>query len=561
MANSYLAAGIASGIDQGTKKIDAYDKEQFRRQTMAQEMDQRNQQLDLNRQSTQQNIAASKNQMSIANTQNSRQQYAHQQAIKQVDERDQVIKEMAGRIAQTENAQAGYVMQNSVNNYTQYSGTKYAGEAMTNLNAAISSNPKLKKMFGKIEMPNINNPEHMKQIQQWAMSQQAGDDGQEITPVPQESLDELAMSGQFIVGADGVVKDANDVMIKMGSFQKMPPSSTQKWKATLAYNNAVAMASSGKMATAGAGGTYDQIAGLMAKKDAGTITPAESQNLIALQKEEKTYEATADNWVSTSPQAKGLRNKMTSDEPLNSVEVDTAMEYQEAAKKPNLTTVQRGETYGLVPVLASGTKAYNTIVQNPDAMLKGMEQSKELYAKSRFSDKKFNELTLADQKQVLSTLKLNTELGMVFSTYVKAISGGAVANEEFERIAGDIFGGDLTAINMKALMTSFGAFMNNTRAGIEKSAEGYSRTQIGDAANVIYMTQQIPPLQEIDMSQSGTLDLNPASTATEAAKQGINTAASGVNAVVSAVKDYVNPPAPQPTGKTTPSGLPLLYSN
>jgi len=492
--NAYSAAGLGAGIEKGTKMVDAYEREQTRRKEIAQQAERQNQQLAIN-----QDI-------------NNRQNQKFQMQIEQKNEYDAAIKALTDQQKKLIQQQSKNTMQSAVNQYVKFTGTKYVGQAVNALNSVISGNDHLLGMFGTVALPNVDNPEHMNQIQGWVMKQQ----GDDAVPMDPETLKKVATSGQFLVDKDGNVVDNNEVIIAAGLHPQMPPDSLLKWQATMRYNNAAALASKGKFGTSGADTAFGRLAELDTIENR---TPAQEIERDALTKELKITKERANNYLS-GKDTEQARGEISSGDfsKLTSMERDKAMEAQldSGVKLPAKT---EEKTYGALPTIVAGQKALGEISDVSDEELRGYAQDLEKQAKTMFSDKKFNSLTSKQQQQVMSSVETNSRLGTIFSQYVQSISGAAVAEEEFARLAKNAFGGDLEKVNTSTLKTAFGTFINSLKNNISTTVENMPSTYGGYQMDLAYKLNQIPDVPKYSPSQSGTVEMGTNETLRTAAKE------------------------------------------
>lgn len=481
MANAYLAQGIAQGLEKGTARIDAREQEDFRRKQIAEEMSMRKQQMGINQDT------------------NQRQQQAHNIQMNKEAQREKQIKGIMKQQEKMVAQQSKQVMQASTGQYVMSFGTENVGAAVNVLNNQISGNPGLKKAIGAVSAPNINNPEHTKQIQQWAMAQM----GEDAVPLDDDMIRKIAESGQFLVKEDGSVVNIEDLVIKAGLYAQMPPEAVQRFNATLRYNNALALAAKGEFGQGSTQNAYERLDYLdkKAATEAG-LTGSEMIEQDAMTQELKIVKTRANNYL-TGPETAQARGDIEKGDfsKLTSAERDGAMEAQ-LDSGVKLPTELEKKTYGTMPTIRAGTKALNDMSKVPEGELRGYIDKLELKAKSLFSDKAFDELTFAEQSRVMRTVETNSRLGTIFSQYVQSISGAAVADQEFARLALNAFGGDLQTVNLQTLTTAFTSFINEVQTGLKSRIQDLPSTYTGYKIDLAYKTKDASQVKNPFKTQS-----------------------------------------------------------
>ena len=207
--NGYLAAGLGQGVEKGTAKIDAYDKEQHRRKTVAIELDQRNQQL-------QSNLATQEQ----ARTQSASKFQAYEQALQR---QGQALKDLDMRY------EAGQI-QDGMRKFMATGDVTYLNNLLTN--------PKTAQRFGveSVSQPNRQDPKIIQQAKT-AISKlkeakdaqgpttQGGETAQENYLFATDENVESYLSNPLIVQDNkGNLIDMTDLIIKTGSFKGMTPA-------------------------------------------------------------------------------------------------------------------------------------------------------------------------------------------------------------------------------------------------------------------------------------------------------------------------------------------------
>ena len=207
--NGYLAAGIGRGIEKGTKAIDSYDKEQFRRRQVAEDMDMKQRQLKSNLATQEQ-----------ARTQSASKFQAYEIALKRQGDALQRM---------TVNYQRGQI-QTGLRKFT-------ATGDVTHINN-ILNDPEMAKKFGvgRVSQPNRQDPTIMQQGKKMVMDakakqaeggvkgpateggETATDNFMHITDAEVESL----LKNPLIVQDDkGKLIDMTSMIISTNSFQGM----------------------------------------------------------------------------------------------------------------------------------------------------------------------------------------------------------------------------------------------------------------------------------------------------------------------------------------------------
>ena len=465
MMSSYLAAGLASGIEQGMGRIDARDKENFRRKTIAENASRQQQQLDMQQQQHNQQMQHNQQNQNVAMSNAARQEEMIQGIMKE----QQQSKMKMGKAA----------MGNAVAELWRNSGTDKVGSSVNRMNSIIQESPELYEMMGDLGLPNPNNPQHMKSVQAWAMQQQ----GEDAVPLGDEALTSMLTSGQFLINKNGVIADTGEMAQKLGLMPLMPVDSMDRFQATLHYNNSLALASQGKIGQTNAPNDHQRLANLNALENP---TPAQVIEKDAINKDLKITKESANSYLTGTPTAPA--REAIADGDFSKVErkdADLAMKAQldSGIALPNEI---RKETYGAIPTIKAGNKALEDMSKVPDDELRGYVDKLELKAKSLFSDKSFDELSFKEQARVMSTVETNSRLGTIFSSYVQSISGAAVADQEFARLALNAFGGDLQNVNLQTLTTAFTSFIGEVQGRAKNSIQAMSPRYTGyqmDLAN------------------------------------------------------------------------------
>ncbi len=186
---------------------------------------------------------------------------------------------------------------------------------------------------------------------------------------------------------------------------------------------------------------------------------------------------------------------------INQTEVEALMKAEKNGDV-KLPEQLRKESYGSIAVVKDGMEAWKEIQGTNDEELRGFVDKYKKKALSMFSDTEFNELSFEQRKQVLNSVGTESRLGTIFSKYVQSISGAAVAEEEFQRLSRNAFGGDLQNVNTQTLKTAFGTFINSVKSGVDKTIKSNYNAYPGTMADLAFQMNGIEDLDVEGMANN-----------------------------------------------------------
>ena len=338
-----------------------------------------------------------------------------------------------------------------------------------------------------------------------------------------EGLVDIEMaSGEYIATADGKLVGLDALMGTMGHV----PSSKARAKldSFMQAKNSIGLASKGKYGGEEAEPMAQQMNTYLNQIGDPSLTDAQRDaartNLSLLTKEGKISKAFATSYT-TSNANKAFVKSVAEGHPTNedSIRLNIDMETQ-AGKllKPSdkLYMATKGElaVYQQVNDLVAEMAALA-----PEEMSAGVADELKRNIATAMSDKDFAKMLPEAQMRLLARGKFTSKAGTIFAKFVKNISGSAVADAEFARLAKLFFGGSEGVVNVQTMMNSMSGFAEASKVGIVKEAKINASIypgQMGDVLMKVNNTEAktVGGKEIIEQMGSGKKDLDTATTET-----------------------------------------------
>ncbi len=205
---------------------------------------------------------------------------------------------------------------------------------------------------------------------------------------------------------------------------------------------------------------------------------------------------------------------------------------------------QAGYEYKGAPAINTDMAAMSTMVGirndlldlEPGDIASGKMENVLVDAAKLGDDETFAAMSADQQKKFLNTTELRSRVGMSTAQFLKAISGAAVSDEEFQRIMGVLTGGDITQNGIDTVISALGGATqglyedNKSKIqGIDEYRYPGTKANLGKKLEAFYN----PEAHETESTPDG-LSLKEASQAAvaEQASQAADVASTAVSAVV-----------------------------
>jgi len=336
-------------------------------------------------------------------------------------------------------------------------------------------------------VPNPNDSEQRKQMRQLLLNQD-----EELAQLSSQELENLInvnlMSGEYIATADGKIVDVPTMTAAFGT--KYKPDAEKRWVDFMQAKNDLGLAAKGKLGSDSGEGLATRISKLTKNIGNKSLSAEERDEanvqLQSLLKEAKIDKSFAQSYAYSAANSEYVKS-VKDGAPLSESAIKLNMQMEEMGGKllkpsDNLYKKTTGEmaTYLQVNDLMKEMSSLK-----PEEMSAGVSDEFGRRIATVASDEKFASLTPEQQIKALTRGKFTTKAGTIFAKFVKNISGSAVADQEFARLAKLFFGGDEDKVNVQTLMNSMSSFADASKTGIVKEAKTNASTYPGQMGNIL----------------------------------------------------------------------------
>ncbi len=238
---------------------------------------------------------------------------------------------------------------------------------------------------------------------------------------------------------------------------------------------------------------------------------------------------------------------------LKQAEFDTGREYK-----------GRDDVKERITSLSSITEVRNDLLRN-DTKASGLIENAMLDIAKLSSSAEFQKMSKTEQLKFLNTVEMRAKIGNMSNALLKALSGADVTEEQYNRVMGQLLGGDIDKVNNETIVAALGgtadSMYNNlitdisqissretpgTKAELAVDAHtAMNRKQVEAAERTNAFTQQTSTVNNIISTDDMNIDDTASQALTDVTKEGVKALATMFTAI--------------PTGIAAAAGEGLLY--
>ena len=362
-------------------------------------------------------------------------------------------------------------------NQNMKSITRGALPDVNHLNKQVSNSPEFVEMFGNsFNLANSQNPEEYKLVKDMLTG---GSDTED--PYIDEKVKALMSKGMVLMGSVGGSKYPIDYStLAAYSGSGMSPEDREIWD----MDQMGVLDTKSYMALKGGQGGLSEIDKLAALNAKGTnLNMSERLEKDVLEKELKINKEQAVGRLTgqfSKDYRANLANNLVSDDAM----VDEMLK-NERLSGMNLSVENEKNSYGKLGLLKQSRELVGKLenFDNEELMTGKIDTAvKEVY--SKIGDEDFAKLSKPEQLKVLNSVAVASGAGTLFADYVKLMSGAAVSDEEYQRLANIFYGGTPGEINIQTMTQAINEFANSLETSVEGTVSSLANKHPGYMGDV-----------------------------------------------------------------------------